>query len=211
MSICEIFPDDPTCAAPEPVAVEPTAEEAPAAEGEGEAVEAMEEGEMKEGDMEMDEKKGAPNDFGGLKKFMYARDLMKVTEHSALTSNLAYTFGAFSVFMYNASQAFRYRTTTDFYKIGKLGADSTNYWELSDQVRLYGGTAIGGILTLTSLLATAGIASGINMMAWLYVGGFMGLAVYATVSVLRIIGYNTAWGKREDTDATIKATALGML
>merc|ERR1719246_367947 len=75
---------------------------------------------------------------------------MKVTEHSALTSNLAYTFGAFSVFMYNASQAFRYRTTTDFYKIGKLGADSTNYWELSDQVRLYGATALGMLSTYDS-------------------------------------------------------------
>ena len=72
-------------------------------------------------------------------------------------ANLSIASAALGWTIYSALNAFRYRSNSAYYTFSKIGTD-TNYYELSDTISLYGGTVMGGILTLTSLAAAFGSA-----------------------------------------------------
>ena len=212
--ICEIFPDDESCqVAPEPEEpvvddVEP--EEPEEGNGDDEA-EGDEEGEeTPEGDMEEKEmKEGAhwTEALTGMERWKTYYSFTKIAKHSDLQANLGMLMVPVIYVAYLGSQAFRYRTATGYYTVGELGASKTNFWELSDLVRFYGGLAIMGPLVLTQLLATLGIAVALNLKVW----GLMGLvsiAVGTVLSWIRLIGYNSAWSTADDTaKSTAERTA----
>jgi len=98
-----------------------------------------------------------------------------------------------------ALTAFRYRSESTYYDSGKIG-DDTNWWKLGDQIRNYGGLSVGGVLAVTSLLATFGIANSVNVMAWEFLGlgsALLGLAIFA----IRFLGYDAAYKHSTGTDA----------
>ena len=64
-------------------------------------------------------------------------------------NNAGFLFVAAFYVYYALMQVTRYRSKSTFYDIGKLGDNSTNYWKLSDQVRLYGMLGIFGTALVT--------------------------------------------------------------
>mmetsp|Transcript_416 Transcript_416/g.587 ORF Transcript_416/g.587 Transcript_416/m.587 type:complete len:181 (-) Transcript_416:374-916(-) len=115
--------------------------------------------------------------------------------------------------IYAGAYAFRYRSKSSFYDIGKLGANETNYLKLSDQIRLYGALAIFVPVSITQLLALFGMATSLNMMAWGLLAGLGGMIWALTVNILRNIGYDAAWTKAESTTSTsaVKTAAASTL
>jgi len=213
MSICELIPDDPSCAVPDPDPVDPVE---PVDDG-GD----MDGGDMDGGDMDGDahmehgDKHGDGHkdwSMSGIEKFGYAAGLNMLASHSDLVPNLAFLGVTIYYLMYLFFDgSLRYKSEDNYYEAGKLGNDETNYWELADMIKLFGGLGIFGVLMVTQLLATLGIMSGLNMMLWHYVGGFGGLALHFTVNLLRMLGMNAAWGKKDDSNAIVKGSAQGVI
>lgn len=134
--ICEIFPEDPSCAPVEPVEDLQPATEIEGGDGAGEApTEEMEEGaeEMKgEGEeMEGDMKKTGAHwseDMGAFERFSNYQSYSFLANHSAMKSNLGMLLVPTFYSMYAAGVELRYHTKTDYYLAGKLGASDTNFW-----------------------------------------------------------------------------------
>ena len=51
-------------------------------------------------------------------------------------------------------------------------------------------------------MATVGIANSINMMVWAQAVGVFGGILSAAISFMRVLGYNAAWSKKEEMNAT---------
>lgn len=63
----------------------------------------------------------------------------------------------------------------------------------------YGSIALGGILTVTSLMAAFGIAAGINGLAWMWIAGFIAPALWLATDIVRVIGYDSAYTHTQGT------------
>jgi len=98
-----------------------------------------------------------------------------------------------------AMMAFRYRSASNYYDSGKIG-DDTNWWKLADQIRNFSSLGVGGVLALTSLLASFDIANSVNMMAWQYLGLGSMLAGMAVLAI-RFMGYDAAYNHSVGSDA----------
>jgi len=226
MSLCEIFPDDPSCPG-----VDPTPDQGDVDGGDDQGVDNVND----DGDSDMvDDDAGTDGDDQGMKKEMmeeekssamkeghgegkYAMaaetaveqwervsDLKSFAGLSPLMDHLKLFMVASSWAAGSALLAFRYRSDSKFYHAGKIGSD-TNWWQLADQVRLYGGLSVGSVLAVTSLMAMFGISNSLNMMAWRFFGlGSMLLGL--TVWVIRFLGYEAAYGHSKSADATKMAS-----
>ena len=219
MSLCDIFPDDPSCAEevdPNPVDVDngdgdgkEDIDEEEIDDGEAGGVEDEDDGkpiEDKEGDLvekEMVEGKFAKAAMEAVKAWQGVKSLQSFAELSPMLDHLKLVLVAGTWAASGAMVAFRYRSESSFYDKGKIGDDS-NWWKLGDQLRNFGSLGVGSVLALTSLLATFGIANSVNMMAWEYLGlGSMLLSV--AIGVIRFMGYDAAYGHSQSSDATKKA------
>ena len=60
-------------------------------------------------------------------------------------------------------------------------------------LRLYGMMGITGILMVTQLLATLGYIVPLNAYLWMVIGGLGGMIYSLTVSIVRILGYESAY------------------
>merc|ERR1712037_903904 len=139
--------------------------------------------------------------MSGIEKFGYAAGLNMLASHSDLVPNLAFLGVTIYYLMYLFFDgSMGYKSEDNYYEAGKLGNDETNYWELADMIKLFGGLGIFGVLMVTQLLATLGIMSGLNMMLW-----------HFTVNLLRMLGMNAAWGKKDDSNAIVKGSAQGVI
>jgi len=126
------------------------------------------------------------------------KDLSTFQMLNPMGANLAY-FGVAATFaMSGALMAFRYRaeykvsgTTVKPYDAGKIGSN-TNYWQLADQIRNFSYLGIGGVLALTSLMATFGVAVGLNAQAWMWLG-LIGTLTDTVVGLIRFLGYDKAY------------------
>ena len=155
MSLCDIFPDDPSCAAPEP---EPTPEpvvEEDTEEGGEEAEEGAEEAGEGEGDAEAEEKEEISDSdkrvFDAILEVSKWDHIMQLRDYANLSpfmTNLTLLGAAWGAAFSYGNYAFRYRSASDYYDAAKIGTD-TNWWKLSDQIRLYGGLAIFIPLSIT--------------------------------------------------------------
>ena len=214
--ICEIFPEDPSCAVEEPVVEEPVVEETEevADEGEGEE-EVAEEGDAEEGEGEADAEPAAKKDFGeaaatAVADWNRVKDMSGLAMLSPFMANLEFLGVASMWAIGSAMNAFRYRSDSKFYD-APLYTGDTNYWKLGDQMRLFGGLAIGGLLAVTQLLATLGIAVGLNGTVWMLVGGLGGMILSLAIGVVRFLGYEQGYANATDSTVAKNPYGLGMM
>lgn len=211
MSICEIFPDDPTCAvAPveEPVVAPVDTEEAPVEEAAEDA--GMEGEEGAEEDAEPMEKGDSSAEAAtAVADWNKLVDMSAFAELSPAMANLGMA-GAAACFAANSAlKAFRYNSVSTFYDGFKIG-DDTNWYKLADQLGNYSAIAIGGILTLTSLMAAAGIAQGVNGLAWMYLT-IAEMFTSGVVALLFMLARDGGYGYIENTDAVKKAAGMATM
>lgn len=141
-------------------------------------------------------------DMSGLMVYEKYKWMDSIVNKSPKMANLVFLIVASSYATYAGLQVFRYRTKSGYYDVGELGGKATNWWRLSDSARLYGMVGIFGIAFLTQLLASVGIFTSYNMMIWTNLVGTFGMLLGCIISFMRIIGYNAAWSKKEDSKAT---------
>ena len=208
-SLCDIFPDDPSCAAPEPEPQpepEPTAEESEpeeevveegGEEGEGEG----EEGAEEEAEVKVQEFGAAAE--AAVKDWWFVRSVSGYAMLNPMQAHIALGMGALSYGMSGLLEAIRYRSDSKYYDNYKM-TGKTEYYKLSDQIRNYASLGIGLPLGITSILAAFGIAPGINALLWMWLG-LAAWAAGAAVSVIRFLGYDDAYSQK--TDATNGAIA----
>ena len=193
MSLCDIFPDDPSCQAPEPEPQpepEEPEEEDPEEEEGGEEEGGEEEEAEPEGEVTETEKR-VFDAILEVTKWSHLKQLSMFAGLSPFMSNLGYTMVAGAMAGGYAMDAFRYRSASDYYD-GAKSDNMTNWWKTSDMIRLYGGVALGGTLFVTSLLATFGIAVPLNGLIWMLGGGLGGMILSAIVEVMRFLGVEAA-------------------
>ena len=214
MSLCDIFPDDPSCAAPEPEPQpepEEPEEEDPEEEEGGEEEGGEEEEAEPEGEVTETEKR-VFDAILEVTKWSHLKQLSMFAGLSPFMSNLGYTMVAGAMAGGYAMDAFRYRSASDYYD-GAKGTNFTNWWKTSDMIRLYGGVALGGTLFVTSLLATFGIAVPLNGLIWMLGGGLGGMILSAIVAVMRFLGVEAAVSavKKADTDSPMAGVMWGAI
>ena len=205
MSICEIFPNDPSCAVEEPVAeVAPVEEVVEDADTDVEEDAGMEGEEGAEEDAEPEEKGDssaaaatAVADWTLIKDMASFADLNPVMAHLSMAGGAAWLAGN------SALMVFRYQTKTDYFKNGEIG-DEINFWKLGSQLGNFGNIAIGGVLTITSLMAAADIAVGINCAAWMY-AFYYEMWLSTLVGMILFLGYEWAYINSVGTDVVKKA------
>ena len=208
-SLCDIFPDDPSCAAPEP---EPTPEPEPEVEesepeeevvdeegGEEEGAEG-EEGAEEEAEVKVQEFGAAAE--AAVKDWWFVRAVSGYAMINPMQAHIALGMGALSYGMSGLLEVIRYRSDSKYYDSYKM-TGKTEYYKLADQIRNFASLGIGLTLGITSILAAFGIATGVNAMLW----GWLGLAAWAAgtaVSVIRFLAYVDAYGQKKDaTNGTI--------
>merc|ERR1719210_1099822 len=216
MDLCDIFPEDSSCvkAAPEPIPADNSAandveevveevEEEPVVVEDNDAGKSVEEvvtfadddkvsQALKEGDY-------ARAAMEAVSSWQSVKSLSTFAKMSPMMDHLTLVLVAGGWAASGAMMAFRYRSASNFYDSGKIG-DDTNWWKLADQIRNFSSLGVGGILALTSLMASFDIANSINMMAWQYLGlGSMlaGLAILA----IRFLGYDAAYNHSVGSDS----------
>ena len=209
MSLCDIFPDDPSCQAPEPEPQpepEEPEEEDPEEEEGGEEEGGEEEEAEPEGEVTETEKR-VFDAILEVTKWSHLKQLSMFAGLSPFMSNLGYTMVAGAMAGGYAMDAFRYRSASDYYD-GAKSDNMTNWWKTSDMIRLYGGVALGGTLFVTSLLATFGIAVPLNGLIWMLGGGLGGMILSAIVAVMRFLGVEAAVStyKKQDSDLSAAST-----
>ena len=133
--ICDIFPEDPSCAIEEPVAEpvvdEPTVEEEVVVGG-VEEEEGVGEGEGEEGDAEPEMKADfSETAMKAVSDWNAVKDMSSFADLSPMMGSLGWAGAAATWASYCAMHAFRYRSASTFYDFGKIG-DDTNYYKLSD-------------------------------------------------------------------------------
>ena len=133
------------------------------------------------------------------------KDLSEFANYSAMKSNLALAGASLSWALHSGLNALRYRSSSTYYDFAKIGDDS-NYYKTGDLIGLYGGTALGGTLTLTSLLAAFGMAAHINGLAWFYIMAFLAPILNLVTRGFRSLAYDKAYTHTQGTD-TAKAAS----
>jgi len=130
---------------------------------------------------------------------------------SPMMGNLQLAGAAGGWAFWSAMDAFRYRSDSKYYDGGELKSGDTNYWKMSDMLRLYSGLAIGGVLMVTSLMAAFGISPALNAMLWMWMG-LVGMIIGLVVGVLRFLGYDAAYshydGKAYGSAEHLKGAAV---
>lgn len=163
-----------------------------------------EEPDMDEGDEYADPK-------SPYQKWLQMARLMTVHNYDPFKGQIAFLFLSLGMAARAGMNAFRYHgwgsnqvadvTKNEWYSQWKYVSD-TEWFKLSRQIGDYGSLAIWGVAFLFQLLSTAGIASGINAMVWIYVVGMGELLLSVVVDVIRFLAYDGAWTKVKVENAT---------
>ena len=205
MSLCDIFPDDPSCAAPEPEPQpdpEPEVEESGGEEeveeeeggeeaGEGEEAEEGDEGEAEVKVQEYGEAASA-----AVGDWWFVKSVSGYAMLNPMQAHIALGVGALGYGMSGLMQIIRYRSDSKYYDTFKI-TDKTDYYKLSDQIRNFSALGIGLTLGVTSILAAFGIAVGVNAMLW----GILGMVAWGAgiaVNILRFLAYDQGYTTKKD-------------
>ena len=206
-SLCDIFPDDPSCAPPEP---EPTPEPEPAdpepvAEEEEEVTdEAGEEEGEGEGEAEEEAAPAAKTDYSqaaqdAVGAWWFVKSMSSYAMLNPMQAHIMLGLEMLYVMQSGLMEGLFYRSESVYYDGYKISG-KTEYYKLMDQIRNYGYLAIGGTLGVTSLLAAFGIANGINTMLWIFLG--LGAVIaQAAVGVLGFLAYEQGYAEVKDKTA----------
>ena len=201
-SLCDIFPDDPSCAPPEPEPVpepEPEVEDVDEEVAEDDAAEdegAEDEG-AEDAEAEMAVEKPALAGWAATKQFI---DLMERTSISTFSGQVYYEVAALAVAGWTALQLFRYTARTNYWTNTKTGTN-TNYNELSDTVINWGALVIMGVAALTQLMSMFGAMVDLNLMVWWY-GVFGGIPLlHLTAYCISMLAYDQGHSDSNDSNA----------
>ena len=215
MSLSDVFFDDPTYEEPT-IALQAEDAEADGAEGEGEGEE------LNEAQEEYLEEK-AEEVFGDLSdkdanvavdNWQRIKELSGLAMVNPMMSHLTMAGIALGYGVNGLNEQLRYRTKYtvnsveyDYYKNGVVDG-SSNYWQTAATIRNFAYMGVGLTLGLTSLMAAFGIATGLNQMLWTF--GMLGMGIVELiVTAMRILGYDTYYGKIPASTAANYATLLG--
>ena len=114
----------------------------------------------------------------------------EMMEGKMMEAQITFFFTAVGLAAGSAAQLFRYRSASDYYDAGTEVFGDTNYWELSNIIPQYFYLGMGSLAAFTQLLSIFGIASGINLLVWMFGLGAIGGIVMAVSSVLAGYGYD---------------------
>jgi len=106
-------------------------------------------------------------------------------------SHLSWSAAAGMFAFDSALTAFRYRSAAKYYDGAKIG-DDTNWYKLTDMIRNYAGVAVGGIISLSSLMAAFGIAKESNSLIWM-VAIVVWFYFSSSLSLVRLFAYDAAY------------------
>ena len=205
-SLCDIFPDDPSCAPAEP---EPTPEPEPVEpvdDGEGEADVEDEPAEEEGGEEEAAEEEApaAKTDYSQAAKdavgaWWFVKSVSSYAMLNPMQAHIMLGIEMLNVMQSGLMEGLFYRSESIYYDGYKISG-KTEYYKLMDQVRNYGYLAVGGTLGVTSLLAAFGIANGLNSMLWMFLG-LGGMLVQLIVGILGFLAYEQGYAEYKDKTA----------
>ena len=82
------------------------------------------------------------------------------------------------------------------------GSGNTDYYDLLHMIETYGGLGVFGIASVTQLLATFGIMTGINMMVWGTVVPMGGMLIELVYGVIGFLAYNQFFEQYEASNSS---------
>ena len=131
MSLCDIFPDDPSCATPEPEPEpEEPEEEEPIEDDTTNEVEDEDEGDAGEEDLDQEAAKEVKGE-SWLARAYTLRKLRKMADRDPFMAQIAYLMTAGGVAMNLSLHMFKWTSSTDAknsYKKGEMKSGDTNWW-----------------------------------------------------------------------------------
>jgi len=206
MSICEIFPDDPSCAVAvvdEPVVDEPTAVGADDATMADEEPAMVEEGEEGADEMPMEKM-----DDGAWKKWLGGvgkeQGTLELAGRDPMGAQLGYLITAGTMSFYLLADQFLWHDD-DAYKAGEFTKGDTNWWSMGHAIEHWAALSIMTVAFITQALALAGIATDINGMVWGY-GVGLALPILETIATaILYYGYDVAHVARKDSKTSAAA------
>lgn len=212
MSLSDVFFDDPTYEEPT-IALQAEDAEADVGDAEKEELTEAQEEYIEE---KAEEVFGDLEDKGAnvaVENWNRIKELSGLAMVNPMMSHLTMAGVALAYGISGLNEQLRYRVeftanskTTDYYAAGVVDG-SSNYWKTSATIRNFVYMGVGLTLGLTSLLAAFGIAGGLNQMLWAF--GMLGMGIAEMViAALRILGYETYYGKGPKTTDTNNAAAV---
>jgi len=204
-SLCDIFPDDPSCAAPEPEPQPEPEPTDPVDDGEGDADvedEAGEEGGEEEAAEE--EAPAAKSDFKAAAEkavgdWWFVKSMSSYAMLNPMEAHIMLGLEMLYLMQSGLMEGLFYRSESVYYDGYKISG-KTEYYKLMDQVRNWGYLVVGGVLGVTSLLAAFGIANGINYLMWTFLG-LGGMLIQLVVGILGFLAYEQGYGEVKDKTA----------
>ena len=206
--ICEIFPDDESCKVDDTPVDDPVVDDEvnddEVEDGDADEEIADEEGdEGDEGEAEGEpEIKASYSDAAAkaVSDWQMVKDMSEFAKISPMAAWLEMTAVAAGWTTYSALEAFRYRSSSTYYDFAKIGSD-TNWYKTSDQVRLYGGVALGGLMTIAGLMGAFGISHYNAGLTWMW-AVIASWALGGALDVLRYLGFDAAYSKSIGTSSS---------
>jgi hypothetical protein len=208
-SLCDIFPDDPSCAAaePEPVAEpETTTDPVDTSEGGEEVTDEAGEGEG-EGEGEGAEEEAAPaakTDFSqaaedAVGAWWFVKSMSSYAMLNPMEAHIMLGLEMLYLMQSGLMEGLFYRSEDKYYDGFKISG-KTEYYKLMDQMRNWGYLIVGGTLGVTSLLAAFGIANGINSLLWMFLG-LGGMLIQLAVGIVGFLAYEQGYTEVKDKTA----------
>mmetsp|Transcript_42192 Transcript_42192/g.55587 ORF Transcript_42192/g.55587 Transcript_42192/m.55587 type:complete len:334 (-) Transcript_42192:325-1326(-) len=201
MSLCDIFPDDPSCTAgpPDDTPVDDTPTKDPVTDGDegeddvedGDGEEPVdEEGEEGEGDAEAEGKMDGDKD-GWADRQATLRETSEYAWKDPTGAQIAYFVTALSTSLDIAIAMFKHHEDGEF-KAGEIKKGDTNFWELGHVLGHYASLIIMGGAACTQLLTIFGIAPEINYLVWTMGVGTVLYIIENISTILTVLAYDKA-------------------
>ena len=213
MSLCDIFPDDPSCATPEP---EPQPEPEQPDEDDIEEEEVDEEvadEEAEEGGEEDADATALAEVNKQLEGWDATARFIELTHYATIkttTAQIVYLASGIVVSGWTALQLFRYTARKDYWKTARVG-DKTNYNELPDTIINYGALVIMLVAAITQMASMFGSLVDLNMQVWWY-GVFTGIPIlHFTAYWLSVFAYDQGHGSNDVNAGSTQTFALGAI
>ena len=141
----------------------------------------------------------------------YEREMSEYQEEVEFWIWFTLLMVAFGNSVYHGMEAFKYRSLSSYYENGKLNNNETNYWEIGNNIFLYGGFTIWA-LAFAAMVAEAFVEDlPASEAIWGY-GVFLGLPLLSAIyGILAWLSYNKAYDVLKTSTDPIKLTTAQTL